>query len=379
MGRGTITWKPARNGWEVQISLGSDPVTGKRRRPTKLVPGENTPASRNDAERVLTQMLANADAQTLNDSSAPIGQVLEQWYTTGLRTWSPTTAAGYRQIIDSRLLKRWGKTRLRDLRRADLMAWHDELFAAGRSLPRVRRVHAVLRRALNHAVERELLAVNVAAGGKMLPTERRPDVAPPSPEELDRVMALIDEADPNLGAFIRVASWCGMRRSEMCGLLWADVDFDQAEIRVHRAVVQIGRNLYEKDTKTHQQRRISMGPETMAVLRAHRDRFLVEGRIGARSYVWTRSDLDGAKPWAPDTVTAAWSRHRTAAGVTCRLHDLRHYMATQVLDAGESISTVQARLGHSKASTTLDIYAHAIKARDEDAAAAIERLSKRSA
>lgn len=373
--RGTITWKPSRNGWEVQISLGTD-AQGNRRRRTKLIRGQNTPTSRKrDAEPVLTKMLADADAQTVTDSSATIGQLLEQWFVVRSRTtWSPTTAANYRRIIDRRLTPKWGRVKLRDLRRSDLMAWHDELFADGVSLPTVRRFHGVLRAALSYAVERELLAANPASSRGMLQTERRAPVTPPSPEELVAVLALIDEGEPAFGAFVRVASWCGLRRSEMCGLQWGDIDFPGGEVTVHQAVVQIGRRLHVKDTKTHQVRRLSIGPILADVLKAHRDRELDAGvEIRPHGFVWSRA-TDGSEPWTPDSVTARWSRARTKAGVTCRLHDLRHYMATQLLDQGETIPTVQARLGHSKASTTLDIYSHAIRARDRQAAVTIEQL-----
>lgn len=380
-GRGTIAWKPSRNAWEVQISLGTDPATGKRRRVTKLVAGQNTPTSRKrHAEPVLTRLLADADAQTVTDSSATVGQLLEQWFAVKSKTrWSPTTSANYRRIIDRRLLPRWGRVKLRDVRRADLMAWHDELLGGGVSLPTVRRFHAVLRAALGYAVERELLAANPASSRGMLEVERRAPVTPPSPDELLGVLALIDEEEPEFGTFVRVAAWCGLRRSEMCGLTWGDVDFDGAELTVHQAVVQIGRQLHLKGTKTHQVRRLSIGPATAEALREHRARAAAIGvEVGAKAFVWTRGP-DGTEPWSPDSVTARWSRARAKAGVSCRLHDLRHYMATQLLDQGESIPTVQARLGHSKASTTLDIYSHAIRARDRRAAASIEQLGSKRA
>jgi integrase len=91
-------------------------------------------------------------------------------------------------------------------------------------------------------------------------------------------------------------------------------------------------------------------------------------------------DADGASAWRGDTVTARWSRTRLAAGVEgVRLHDLRHWQATQLLDAGVPVPTVAARLGHADGTTTMKIYSHRTDRGDEQAAAVVAAaLARRS-
>jgi integrase len=81
-------------------------------------------------------------------------------------------------------------------------------------------------------------------------------------------------------------------------------------------------------------------------------------------------ELDGSKPWRPYHWTSAWSRLRDRIGIdpAVRLHDLRHFTATRLLDAGVPVKTVSGRLGHARPATTLNVYAHFIPATDRVAA-----------
>jgi integrase len=91
----------------------------------------------------------------------------------------------------------------------------------------------------------------------------------------------------------------------------------------------------------------------------------------ARAYGRSKrpSDDEGKKPWLPNRATKTFTRSRKAAGLShFRLHDLRHFMATQMLDAGVPVMVVAARLAHARASTTLNVYAHAIPGSDQSAA-----------
>ncbi len=86
------------------------------------------------------------------------------------------------------------------------------------------------------------------------------------------------------------------------------------------------------------------------------------------------SDEAGTRPWSPNFVTKRFIRVRRAAGLDhFRLHDLRHFMATQMLDAGVPVPIVAARLCHARASTTLNVYAHAVPGGDRSAAEALRQ------
>ena len=132
-------------------------------------------------------------------------------------------------------------------------------------------------------------------------------------------------------------------------------------------------DLVEKGTKTHASRRVSLDSTTLASLEEHHRR--CEGGAHACGAKLPRTALvfsdspDGATPWRPIRVTPAFRRLSDGLGVTgVRLHDLRHFAATQLLAVGVPVKTVATRLGHANASTTLNVYAHNLESSDEEAA-----------
>jgi integrase len=170
-----------------------------------------------------------------------------------------------------------------------------------------------------------------------------------------------------------------MRRGEVCGLRWRDVDFEAATLRVEASVVHAEVGILEKDTKTHATRRLSVDRGTVAVLRGHRNR--CEARASAAGVTsaadaFVLSDAaDGRSPWRPNRLTQAFARLRSPLGLDgVRLHDLRHFQATELIAAGVDVRTVAGRLGHADASTTLRIYAAFMEPADQGAAMVVERL-----
>jgi integrase len=178
-----------------------------------------------------------------------------------------------------------------------------------------------------------------------------------------------------LGLYVRVVAATGMRRSEACGLRWSDVDLPTGRLTVARSYVSLPGVVGDRPTKTRSARTVTLDDGTVEALRtswrAARQlaRFAgVDDDIRRAGYVFS-FDADGARAWRGDTVTGRWERVRRAAGVTgVRLHDLRHWQATQLLDAGVPVPTVAARLGHADGTTTMKIYAHRTERADEEAA-----------
>jgi integrase len=141
-------------------------------------------------------------------------------------------------------------------------------------------------------------------------------------------------------------------------------------------LVETHAGVVEKDTKTHAERRITLDDGTTSILEAHRARHKdiaarCDVRLGSTSYVFSH-DVDGLTPWRPNYVTLAFSRLRDELGLEgVRLHDLRHFNATNMLANGADIRTVSGRLGHADAATTLNVYAHFMERADREAASAI--------
>lgn len=237
----------------------------------------------------------------------------------------------------------------------------------------IRQAHWILSGALASAVRWGWIASNPTARVRRL--EREP--SKPQPPAVEDAAKLIEEAasrDPDWGAFIWVTATTGARRGEMCALHWHHFDLDNSVVHLHRAIgLDDDGNWVEKDTKTHQDRRIVLDDETVAVLREHKQRSEHRAEslgieLQPNAYVFSR-EPDGSTFLMPDTVTQRYERMANALGIETTLHKLRHYSATELLNAGVDIRTVAGRLGHGGGgATTLRVYAAWLSEADQRAA-----------
>ena len=138
--------------------------------------------------------------------------------------------------------------------------------------------------------------------------------------------------------------------------------------------------MFEKDTKTHQARRVAVDEGTLAALgewrlECERRAALCGVPLAPDGYVFS-PEPEGSVPWKPMHCTIQWRSLRKRVGINpaIRLHDLRHFAATRLLDAGVPVKTVSGRLGHSRPTTTLNVYAHFVPATDRIAADAMGRI-----
>jgi integrase len=239
----------------------------------------------------------------------------------------------------------------------------------GLSSGTVRRIHGVLHAALAQAQRWQWIANNPAAYAS--PPRNEPnEIRPPTPAD---VMLLIEKAqasDPAFGTYLRLAACTGARRSQLLALRWKDIDLARRRISFTRALVEGRGGPVLAPTKTRRSYQVSVDRVSVGMLRELR-----QGAVaGADAFVFSH-DVGGTTPWQPNWVTKEFVRLRRQAGIPhCRLHDLRHFMATEMLAAGVAIPIVAARLSHARASTTLNVYAHAVPGGDRDAAEQISVL-----
>ena len=189
--------------------------------------------------------------------------------------------------------------------------------------------------------------------------------------------------DPLFGLFIRVMVATGARRAEVCGLRWSDVDFVAGTLDVSRSYTVLPGSRGHSPTKSRSARTVMLDPDTVAVLDlgwAEAER--LNSMCGLSSeqrrsgYIFAM-DPTGQRAWRPDSAHARWARTQVAAGVraSVRLHDLRHFQATQLLGAGVPVPTVAARLGHADGTTTMPkIYAHRSQRADQQAVDIVVKL-----
>ena len=158
------------------------------------------------------------------------------------------------------------------------------------------------------------------------------------------------QEDMAFGLFLRLAVVLGARRGELCALRWSHINFERGEILVAGSVIYVpGQPLIDKDTKTHAERRVAVGADTLEALRTHRIRAaetaLASGvTLGPNAYVFSHTP-DGQAPIRPDYMTHRFTVLAKRLNVACRLHDLRHFMVTQLVAGGVDWRTVSGRAG----------------------------------
>lgn len=337
--------------WELRYSVGRDEA-GKWVQKSVAFNG-----TEREAERELGRLVAQPRKVS---SRMTYGVVLDRWLAQA--QFASTTRREYERLVEKRVKPKWGKADLSTLTAVELARWYETL-QADLAPSSVRQVHAVVRSALGYAVRQGWTEANVASSVRGLPTSKS-EITVPTPEQVEKLLVAAYSHYAELGAFLTLAAKTGARRGELCGIRWSDID--GADLRIERTVRE-GSPLEVGPPKTRSSiRRIRLGPKLLQALEDHKQ--ASAGRTG--SYVFTD---DGENPWSPNSVTAAFGVVSKGTGVK-RLHDLRHFAATQMLAAGIDVRTVAGRLGHASPALTLTVYAGWVKAKDEEAAAVLDDL-----
>jgi integrase len=420
MAAGAGVIRKRRKGLQVQVFAGRDPLTGRKRWLSRQVDGQ-TKAAWRQAKKVEAELLEQVDRGERRDGrSRTIGELVERWleWRQQVRPISPVTVANYRGAIDRYILPNLGRAMIHEVDAATLYArvratggkcrvcWkrirrgEPALRAGVRYRPRpgadeavhepdcargwpvsasaVREVHSVLSGAFKQAVVWGWTTHNPARLATP-PSAGRAEVAPPDAERVASLLAEAMDQDPELGLFLRLAVVLGARRSELIALKWRDVDLDAGEVLIASGVVRVaGQPLIDKDTKTHARRRVAVGADTVELLKAHRARqaaaaLAAGATLPPEAYVFSRSP-DGSAAISPDGISHRFQELAAQLGLRARLHDLRHFMVTQLVAGGVDWRTVSGRAGHADGHMTLATYAHFQQAQDRQAAEFMDRL-----
>lgn len=365
--------------WRIRVFLGRD-ETGKKCYLERTVRG-----TKREAQRVMTRLVVEVDdGRHVAAAATSVGEVLERWLEIKATVVEPTTLASYRWIATTYVVPLLGNVPLDRLRALDLDTYYARLRSGGSSTGgplsarTVRLCHTVVSQTLDQARRWGLVARNVAADATV-PRSTKHEIMPPSIATLRVLLAAAAASDPEFALYLRVLTATGCRRSEALALRWTDLRPATAELMIRRSLAIVDGKVVEKDTKGHQVRRIAIDPATVVALEMHHGQLAARaGELGAvldaASLVFSADGL-GVRPFRPDVITNRFLRLCRKAGVSgVRLHDLRHFVATNLGAAGTPIATISARLGHRDTATTLNVYSHSLPAVDQAAAAMLGDL-----
>lgn len=353
MGRGHI--RARGDAWELRVSAGSDPVTGRRRVVTRTIRG-----TRKQADQALTALLTELDHGAHRGPDATLATLLDRWWAHASSSWAPATRRGYASYRRAYLTPHETR-RLGDI----TPDWLDQLYTtlADRLSPAtVYKVHTVLHDALADAVRWGWLLWNPADRARA-PTVRRAPLVIPGRDRLRAAVTTVAQVDPDYAALLHLQAVAGLRRAELAGLQWGDLDDGQLQIRRTVALDEHGQVVVQPDTKSHRARIIVLEPGLLAVLEDHRVRWkghatLLGVTLAGSDFVFPRAGVPG-EPMTPNQVSQRWGRWRGRLGLEgVRMHAFRHAMVTHLLDQGIPVHDVAARAGHANANVTLAIYAH---------------------
>lgn len=355
--------------WEGRISF-VDPITDRRR--SVSVYADSAKEARAELKKVVQRI---EEGQPPKDAAVTVADWMARWRTTALEASDrkPTTKALYGGLSRTHLeVGEIGAKRLDKLRPSDVEALVVNLRKAELSESTVRQVYTVLRAGLEIAVRDGLLGTNPVS------KVRRPKVTRTEARHLSlpEVQNLLLHAkDSRYYVAVLLMALSGLRRGEVAGLAWSDVDLAKAELTVRHTLSRVGGALVLSEPKTtRSRRRVPLPSVVVAALVAHKVRQDEERKEAAN--VWTETGMvfttAAGTMVDPRNLLRVVEVAAKAAGIEdVGAHTLRHSAAVGLLEGGTHIKAVADILGHSSVAITGDIYGHTS---DDAARAAIDGL-----
>jgi integrase len=363
--------KRGKNSYTVFISLGKDPITGKYNYHWETVRGTKT-----DAEKRRTELLHQLDTGTfIKPNKTTFAEYLERWLQDYAKPkLSPRSYERYAGIIKNYLIPEIGNIPLTQLRPEHIQKHYRTIRDQGLKSETIRFHHAVIHKALQTAVKWAILNRNAADGvdvPKTVHTEMQ------TWDDFE-VRHFLDTAKDSIYyALFHLALFTGMRRSELLGLQWRDVEVQQIHVCRSLHHLKDGSYIFTQPKSEKSKRIIALSPSSVLVLAEHKGRqqairAMLGETLGKDDLVFSTPQ---GSPLRPNTITRAWTMLATKADIKhIRLHDARHTHASLMLKQGIHPKIVQERLGHSTISMTLDIYSHVAPGLQEAAARSFDTL-----
>lgn len=338
------------------------PVNGKRKQRSEACKGMN----KRQAESLLQQRIVEVrEGRLVADTHLTVGDLFTRVMGFS-RNLSPVTTEKYASIGHCHILPRWGNVRADKLQPADVQTWYSTLRNAKTGKPlnpkTIRNIHGLFDRILGEAVRLNLLQHNPLDRVRAPKDNRSREIRTATPMQLKTLREGLEQSELRL-PFLLILS-TGMRRGEVCGLKWEDVDFDRCQLTVRRTAIRALGGVVVKSPKNSQARVISLPEAFVRELRGYR----------------LTSDSEWVYPGPgggvhnPNRLGEMWVTATAKLGIDIRLHELRHTHATELIMAGVPAKVVSERLGHASVEITLDLYTHVLQHMQERAGQVVGEL-----
>lgn len=352
--------------WEGRYTAGHDPITGKQ--VFKSVLGKTQAEVKEKLKKALVE---SGKIDFTKSGKYTVGTWMDEWFENVAKIKvRPSSHQTYKGYIDNHIKPNIGDIPLEKLTTMDLQKLYRKLLTRGRverieaenqpsglSAKTVRNINQVISSAMDLAVAQKIIITNPTNACELPKVEHREMQTIPE-EQLQAFLAEARATGVYEMYYIELAT--GLRRGELLGLKWQDIDWKNGIIKVKRQIARVDGKIVEAPLKTkNSYRTVTISPQAIEVLREQK-------RKTNDQYVFP--SLNGG-PISPDSVNNMLKRVLERAGIPkVRFHDLRHTFATIALQNGVDIKTVSGMLGHFSAGFTLDTYAHVTTSAQKEAA-----------
>ncbi len=371
--------KPRKNqkgeitGYQLVVEIEPDPITGKRRRFYRTVKGNKKQVAK--ALRDFQAEIENGGVPTAH-SVMKVKDWMDQWLKLYLPNIEETTRVGYREKIDKYINPNLGNIPLKSLTTTAVQAWVNKLQTEYGLAPKtISNAYLNLSAAMKQAVMEGKIPTNPCLYVK-LPKKQKYQAAYYTKAEVTDVLNKVKGTDLYLPILIEF--YLGLRRGELLGLHWSDIDMENGIAHIRNNYVRGEKGAICKTPKSQAGiRDLPIGASLLPELKKARAQYNMNKL--AMGTAFTDSDLvickpDGT-PYKPDTMSHKWERFLKKHSLKkIRFHDLRHTCATMLIEANVPMKTVSTFMGHANIQITFDTYAHCTKTMEQQAADTIDNI-----
>jgi len=349
-----ISFDDEKNLYYVTLNYGKD-ESGKRVKPTK------TFAKIQDARKALIEFEANKAKKNIVFPSSTKFKDYAIYWLDDIKSLKceMTTMYGYRNIVNNHLIPYFGDYKLQDLKQKPINKYFKKKDEDGLSKNTIRKHYDLLKDILKNAVNEEIILKNPLDKIEPLKIDKK-EMNFYTIEQLNKLFEVIK--DDRMEIVVKLAGLLGLRREEIAGLKWKNIDLENNLITIAEARVQAGKKIKDKGTKnTSSYRTLHMPDDIKDILlkiqRKQKDqKNILKNSYNNKGYVMA---WENGEPYRPNYLSDLFKKTVTDNNLPpIRLHDLRHTFASVANELGVGLYDISKALGHSQIGTTSEIYTH---------------------